>query len=136
MSVALSRALESNAILRPRTESTDGVQFIGIITVSESAFPIAPRADGQCEGDIGSWYGRLQRRVTREIVRICSRLRSGTEYDIFTSVDLIDRRHSLDGSIHLRLPQDSARCRIHGSNLAVARARENHTTRSEHGANF
>src|SRR5215475_273976 len=99
------------------------------LRVSESMFTIAQKTGGQCESDVRSWYGRLHRRMTRNIVCICGGLRSGAEYDIFTSVDLIDRRHSLDGSVYLRLPQDSARCRIQGSNLAVARARENHAAR-------
>ena len=64
------------------------------------------------------------------------RLRSGTEYDVFASFDLIHRRHSLDGSFHLRLPQDFPRRGIEGANLTIACASENQTTCRHHGANL
>jgi hypothetical protein len=106
------------------------------LAVSDSTCRSAPKALGQCKGDIRSWYRCLQRRMVVKIVGISSRLCSGTEYDIFTSMDLVYRGHSLNGSFHLRFPQDSACRRIEGSNLAVACARENQTTGGQHGAHF
>jgi hypothetical protein len=84
------------------------------LRLRDAMFLRAPNTFGQCKSDIRSWDGHLQRGVTRNIVRTCSGLRRGAEYDIFTSADFIHRRHSLNGGIHLSLPEHSAGLRIQG----------------------
>src|SRR5947207_2072051 len=98
-----------------------------ILASDVSASRTGSNTSRQRKGDIRSGYGRLQRGMACDIVRICGRLRSSTEHNIFTSIDLIDRRHTFQPSLQFRLPQDFAGRRIESSYLTVARARENQT---------
>src|SRR3954462_3555322 len=98
-----------------------------ILASDVSACRTGSNTSGERTGDIRSGYGRLQRGMACDIVRICGRLRSSTEDDIFTPVDLIDRWHTLQPSLQFRFPQDFAGRRIESSNLTVACACENQT---------
>src|SRR6266566_8859027 len=67
-----------------------------------------------------------------QIVGMRCGLRSRAEYHMFTSVDLVDRRHSFESGSYLRLPEPLACRGVQGADLTVARAREDQPAGSHH----
>jgi hypothetical protein len=81
-------------------------------------------ASGQREGNIGSRYWRTRCGMSRKVVHVRGRLRRGTEHNIFTPIDLIYGRHSLDRGSHIGFPECLVCCGVEGADFAIARSRE------------